>query len=107
MNNPWSELVKHDAGINAMRVNVTNVFNLFWALSSDDKYLFYVEHSNLSDWPKKKIKLDGIEFEQRKCGSIFRLVLILKEQVNWDIFYRICNDLIESIGACSNEKAML
>ena len=94
-------------GFDSERVDPNSKFNFFWALSKDGQYQFFIEHKNLEDWPSKKITLAGIDIQQYQTSTGFRLALSLREINDWDIFYILCDDLLQSSDNSQEEKGML
>lgn len=106
-NNPWASIKRGGQGFDSERVDPYNQFGFFWALGKNDEYQFFIEHTELDDWPSKKIVLSGIDIQQFKTSSGFRVSLILNETKDWDIFYILCNDLLQATENSQSEKAML
>lgn len=106
-NNPWTSIKLAGEGLNSERVDPKNKFDFFWAISKDGIYQFLIEHSNLEDWPTKKIILAGIDIQQFQTSKKYRISLSLNESNNWDIFYILCNDLLHVSKESINEKSML
>jgi len=55
----------------------------------------------------KKITLSGIDIQQFETSSGYRVSLVLNELKDWDIFYILCKDLLQSSDDSQTEKAML
>lgn len=106
-NNPWISIKKLGKGIDSERIDPSNKFDFFWALGKNDEYTFIIEHNNIEDWPSKKITLSGINIQQFQTSKAYRLTLVLNESSDWDIFYILCNDLLQSTSETKNEKTML
>lgn len=103
-NNPWMSL---NASVNSKRCSFEHKYNFFWAIGKNSEYLFAIEHSNLEDWPSKKLNLSGIEIEQYQIPGAYRLVLKLHDNSDWDLFINLCNDLLQATSESENEKTML
>ncbi len=106
-NNPWALIKRAGKGFDSERVNPTSKFDFFWAISKNGQYQFFIEHSNLDDWPKKKITLAGIDIQQFQTSKGFRLALSLSEINDWDIFYILCEDLLQAADNSQEENGML
>lgn len=106
-NNPWASIKRAGKGFDSERVDPNSKFNFFWALNKDGQYQFFIEHKKLEDWPAKKITLAGIDIQQFQTSTEFRLALSLREINDWDIFYILCDDLLQASDNSQEEKAML
>ncbi|MBE0427863.1 MAG: PD-(D/E)XK motif protein [Nitrospirae bacterium] len=106
-NNPWASIKRAGKGFDSERINPKNKFDFFWAVSKDGKYQFFIEHANLEDWPTRKITLAGIDIQQFQTSTGFRIALSLSELNDWDIFYILCNDLLQASDSSEEEKGML
>lgn len=106
-NNPWVSIPRLRKGIDSVRIDPKNKFDFFWALGKNNEYLFIAEHSSLEDWPSKKITLSGIDIQQYQTSKGYRLTLVLKETSDWDIFYILCMDLLQTTVETQTEKTML
>lgn len=103
-NNPWISL---NASMNSKRCTAEHKYNFFWAIGKNNEYIFAIEHSNLEDWPNKKLNLSGIEIEQYQIPNGYRLILKLHDNSDWDLFINLCNDLLQATNESENEKTML
>lgn len=106
-NNPWAVIPHNKQGIDSVRVDPDNPFDFFWALGKNGEYLFIIEHEHLEDWPTKKIALSGIDIQQFQTSKGYRLSLMLNEPNDWDIFYILCNDLLQAVDEAKTQKTML
>lgn len=106
-NNPWALIKRARKGFDSNRVDPKSKFDFFWAISKDGQYQFFIQHKNLEDWPTKKITLSGIDIQQFQTSTGFRLALSLCEINDWDIFYILCDDLLQASDNSQEEKGML
>jgi len=106
-NNPWSLIKRAGKGFDSERIDPKSKFDFFWAVSKNGKYQFFIEHTHLEDWPTKKIILAGIDIQQFQTSTGFRLALSLSETNDWDIFYILCEDLLQASDNSQEEKGML
>ena len=99
MNNPWKEINPPSKDVSARRVDHTHSLDLFWARDHLGHYLFIYEFS-----PEKEVisKIDlpdlvGVMAAYLPANDVItknRLILILNEQSNWELFLTLCNDLV-------------
>ena len=106
-NNPWVSIKRAGKGFDSERVDPKSKFDFFWAINQDGQYQFFIEHDCLEDWPTKKITLSGINIQQFRTSTRFRIALSLNEITDWDIFYILCEDLLQSSDSSQNQKSML
>jgi len=94
MNNPWEQIERPLKDVNARRVDYKHPLNFFWAIDSINNYLFIYKFKTTDPLESKIPQLKGIKCVLSKIsGNNYQLVLILKEKVNWDMFYALCMDL--------------
>ena len=96
MVNPWDQIISPSKDVSALRADGKHPLDLFWAKDHLGRYLFIYEYSLAID---KEIKdppnLVGIEtLTMRASKDVTRLVLVLRDKTNWELFYALCNDLI-------------
>lgn len=97
MKNPWGNIENPRRDVNVLRVSESHPLSMFWGKDVQGRYLFIYEIDHQLDAdPKKLPKLDGIMLamvnHERKC----RLVLLLKDRADWELFYSLCLDLIKA-----------
>ncbi|MEK6323316.1 MAG: PD-(D/E)XK motif protein [Acidobacteriota bacterium] len=98
MNNPWNSISPPAADFNALRVDSSHPFDLFWALNEAGHYLLVYEFQT-SDFPSSRQlpKLSGLDLESRKLdegGGM--IILTLRDRQNWELFYSLCSDLVQA-----------
>ncbi len=106
MNNPWNPILKPSQDISARRIDHTHPLDIFWARDYRGRYLFvyeFVIEDNISNI--KLPSLIGIQsFYSLAKDEMTKnsLVLLLNEQSNWEIFYALCNDLVQATREAKN-----
>lgn len=98
MKNPWKDIKSPTKDVSALRANPKHPLDLFWAMDNIGRYLFIYEYPSNSDVIiNDPPNLEGIEVLSMTTDSnSSRLVLVLKEKINWELFLALCNDLINS-----------
>lgn len=97
MNNPWSEIAPPKVDVSARRVDHSHNLDLFWGRDHQSKYLFILEIPSEINLTKKDIPdLAGIQAVITVDKNKKKLLLILNELDNWELFWSICNDLVEA-----------
>ena len=109
MNNPWNDINSPSNDVSARRVDHRHPLDLFWAKDYLGHYLFIFEFP--ADNTLNKVTLPdlvGIQAIYMPAASQAdknRMVLILNEQTDWEIFLSLCKDLIESTQIVENTSA--
>ena len=100
MNNPWKQINSPSKDVSARRIDHNHNLDLFWARDHLGRYLFIYEFLYEGTFPKKSLSdLVGIEtayIPANRHTSTDRLVLLLNEQSNWELFFSLCNDLVQA-----------
>lgn len=97
MNNPWSAINKPASDFNVRLVDNHHPLLLYWGVDARSRYLFVYE-GEAGAMPELKTlpNLSGITTAISKEGELAKLVLILNETVNWELFHALCNDLVRA-----------
>jgi hypothetical protein len=95
MSNPWSQIEKPAADFNVRLVKDDHPLKLYWGLDPQGQYLF-VYDSVVEGVPTKKSlpKLVGVRATIFEAGNSKKLVLVLNERENWELFRALCMDLV-------------
>lgn len=98
MNNPWQRIKIPQKDVSALRIDADHPLDLYWAKDHMGRYLLVYEYpSNSNVIIKNPPSLEGIEtIANRPSEEISRLILILKEKDNWELFYSLCQDLLRA-----------
>jgi len=100
MNNPWNNINSPSKDISARRVDHTHTLDLFWARDHLGRYLFIYEFMPEESIPKINLPdLAGMQTAHLPADGSDgknRLVLLLKEQSNWELFFSLCSDLVQA-----------
>ena len=103
MNNPWEAIKPPAEDISARRVDHSHLLDLFWARDQQGRYLFVCAmKSSRKVYSIQLPELVGIQALQTMEGGVSKLILILTDQNNWELFAGICNDLIETTRRANN-----
>jgi hypothetical protein len=102
MNNPWNDIAPPRADVSARRVDPSHGLDLFWGRDPQSRCLFILEIESAINLTKKDIPdLSGIQIVITFDKIKKRLILVLKESDNWELFLALCNDLIEATRGAS------
>ena len=106
MKNPWSDILKPAAEINARLVSETHPLKLFHGVDSRGRYLFIAEFPAALMPDKKSLPdLVGIKAAVGLDGSQCKLILQLNETANWELFDTLCNDLARASMQAKDEAS--
>ena len=106
MNNPWSAIEKPSSDFNVRLVDEAHPLKLFWGVDTQRRYLFAYDAA-ASCLPEKKAlpRLSGIELYVVPQGARGKLVLVLQDNANWELFYALCSDLVRATAIVKDESA--
>ena len=108
MKNPWNDLDRPNIDLTILRADDEHPLDFFWAKDHLNNYLFVYEYP-----PSSEVALDdvpdlmGIETKHTAdAGSISRLIFILRDKDDWEIFHDLCLNLMSSTNMIKEvEKA--
>ncbi|MDF9832409.1 hypothetical protein M2103_000619 [Ereboglobus sp. PH5-5] len=104
MNNPWNNIETPTHEFNVRLVSGTHPLRLYWGKDIRGGYLFIAEISHDAAPDKKTLpELAGIRVALAKAADCERLVLLLNETANWEIFKALCVDLIRASETAKND----
>ncbi len=107
MKNPWEKIQQPIKDVSALRIDPNHPLDFYWAIDHIGRYLFIYQFPYNSDLVIKDLPdFEGIEIVSMSTNTNdTRLVLLLKEKSNWELFFALCNDLISSTSK-SNSSAI-
>jgi len=100
LNNPWGSITPPADDVNVRLIDHTHALRLFWARDHTGRYLFVYEF--LEETGAGEISLPdliGIRAQispPHGASDKTRLVLVLNETDNWEIFYALCTDIVNA-----------
>lgn len=106
MKNPWEEISIPPKDVNALRASSSHSLDFFWAKDHLGHYLFIYEYNTISKGALNKIpELEGINaININLKNDISRLILILIDITNWEIFMSLCQDLMRATKEITNSQ---
>lgn len=104
MNNPWNDIEIPSHEFNVRLVSNKHPLSLYWGKDARGGYLFVAQFLPEAA-PDKKVlpELVGIRVAVAKTPDCARLVLLLNETANWEIFKALCIDLIHASETASDD----
>jgi hypothetical protein len=111
MNNPWNDINSPSQDANARRVDHMHPLDLFWGKDHLGRYLFIFEYhadSSLAKiTPPDLVGIQAVYVPAVGQTDKNRLILLLNEQNNWEIFLSLCKDLIEATHLITNTSTAI
>ncbi len=97
MNNPWNAISPPSDDVSARRIDHTHPLDLFWARDFKGRYLFVCEVETDERLEKYKLpELEGVQATFMPLDGKIRLILSLNDKSNWEMFFALCNDLVQA-----------
>lgn len=90
INNPWLQLDR----LSRIRVKESINYHAFWIVDALNQYGLMIQCDEDFKQPIREIKLNGIQIQLDQSSKPNKLILLLKETNDWEIFLILCNDLI-------------
>jgi len=105
---PWDNLPDSDQSVQyrASRVDSKHPWGFFWAKDVGGARLLILQHESKSCLPRKLPLLRGLEIEDSPSSEagLHYLSLKLVNDVDDDIFYQLCIDIVERVRDAKSEK---
>ena len=97
MNNPWSAINKPSSDFNVRLVDNHHPLLLYWGVDTRNHYAFVYDGEALA-MPEQRMlpSLSGISTAVVKQGDRAKLVLLLNEMANWELFHALCSDIVRA-----------
>ncbi len=97
MNNPWSAINKPASDFNVRLVDHHHPLLLYWGVDVRNRYAFVYDEEVLAMPEQKSLpSLSGISTTVVMQGERAKLVLILNETANWELFHALCCDIVRA-----------
>lgn len=106
MSNPWLGIEKPTADFNVRLVAEHHPLRLYWGVDSRGHYLFVAEMPEAGMPARGSLPdLEGIKVGAALHGGQGKVVLLLNETQNWELFHALCNDLVRASGSAHDDIA--
>lgn len=104
MLNPWSAIQEPSTDFNVRLVRDDHPLSLFWGLDSKGRYLF-VYYAPIDGLPRKNNlpSLSGIEISLVPEGPRGKLILMVQDNADWELFHSVCMDLVRATASVKDE----
>lgn len=108
---PWEAITSPATDLNLIRIDDTHPYDFSWGKDAAGKLLLVLKFraANIDELKKRKLELTGIKTDIRRVPATEETYFQLSMQSaeNADIFFTLCNDLIEQTRTVSNINAVL
>lgn len=105
MTNPWKDIEKPDADFNVRLAGASHPLKLYWGRDTQGRYLFIYETGPDLVIDRKILpKLSGISLAVSSGESNTKIVLMLNDTVNWELFHSLCDDLLRATESVNKEE---
>lgn len=98
MNNPWNNIQ------NGCQIRQDMDVNVYFAKSDNGEYLCKVDLEQIIE-RDIELSLKGIDIKKINKENSSILILILKSESNWEIFLKLCEDLVTEAKKTQKERA--
>lgn len=104
MSNPWFGIEKPASEFNVRLAAEHHPLRLYWGVDSRGRYLFVVDVGE-SAMPVRGYlpDLEGVKVATVINNGRGRIVLLLNETPNWELFHALCNDLVRASANVPDE----
>ena len=97
MNNPWAAINKPASDFNVRLVDNHHPLFLYWGVDARNRYVFVYDGEILAMPEQRALpSLAGIAMAVVLQEGRAKLVLILNETGNWELFHALCSDIIRA-----------
>jgi hypothetical protein len=104
MNNHWENITFGAQ----RRIDSKSKYNFFWICDISGHYGLFINTDNELPLIESSLQLKGISIINRNVDSgKGELILILKNNSDWELFLKLCNDLITVSEKCISEEKMV
>lgn len=108
---PWDEIQAPDRDYNVRLIGGGGVAPLFWAKDTEGHCLFVIEleGDHTEQFRKNNTSVNGIRVDLRMLDASRGqgLVLTLEQHVDKDLFFGLCETLVQSLGETKDSAAAL
>lgn len=103
MSNPWSDIQKNSERL----VSNTHGYQVYWTVEADGNYSLSVKVQDPSI-QELNINLKDMKIEMyAPVKDHYQWVLVLERKDSWEIFKKLCDDLISVTAECKNEADLI
>ena len=106
MSNPWSDIKTPSTDFNVRLVSEDHPLKLYWGRDSEGHLLFVYESAPENVPLKRSLPaLTGIGTGVSIREDSARLVLLLRQKENWELFHALCSDLVRATSTIPDGPA--
>ena len=106
MINPWAAIEKPASDLNVRLTDEIHPLRLYWGVDSKNRYSFAFDAAAAALPPKRSLPvLSGIELCLVLQGIRGKILLVLQDNKDWEIFFALCSDLIRATHLIGDETS--
>lgn len=106
MSNPWLGIEKPSAEFNVRLAAERHPLRLYWGVDARGRYVFIADVPEAAvPAPSSLPDLEGIRVGSVHQAGRSRIVLLLNEATNWELFHALCTDLVRASAVAQDEIA--
>lgn len=103
MINPWENI----SFGSQRRIESDSTFNYFWVVDASGHYGLFIHTEQVMPQIISALRLRGITVLNRSTNEKGEFILILNSNTDWELFLKICTDLIHSSETATGEEQMI
>lgn len=108
IHNPWTNIRKPISGFNVLRVDPEHPHDFFWGRDTQGSFLMLlkIDEKHTEYFEKGDVELKGVKTDIRLNHDTEEcfFILCLQHKEDFDIFHRLCTDLIERTKDIKSHK---
>lgn len=107
LTNPWQIIPRSTQNLNVLRVDANHPLEFFWSVDKLGNYLLICNELTCKTIPVFP-ELQGIKvaLPQDKSDGVRQFALLLKDNSEWELFYAICNDIVECTRQATSDTGL-
>ncbi len=106
MHNPWAAIEKPSTDLNVRLVDENHPLKLYWGVDAKNRYSFAYDAATGALPQKRSLPaLAGLEIYVAQQGQRGKMVLLLQNNSDWEIFHALCWDLVRATVSVKDELA--
>src|SRR4051812_34050989 len=103
MINPWENI----SFGSQRRIESHSPFDYFWVTDASGHYGLFIQTGHVLPQIISTVRLRGITVLNRSSNGKGEFILIINSNTDWELFLKICTDLIHSSKTATSEEQMI
>lgn len=108
MNNPWINILPASERIYSLRVNAEHPLDWFWSQDHSGRHVIFCDQIEIPVEIRlpEVMGLENFVFQSPYGKELKQLMLVLRDNANWELFYSLCMDLVRATGSANRSNAI-